>query len=219
MKAKTYTLAIGVGLLVLVVSASYHGLSALEAKSMAEGLRLARVAVDVADVRAVEGYLEGGMAPTQVVTSHEYREIQATLDRLRDSFSRQAQWLYIFRPAKEGAEMVVLTIPADKSNSPSLPGYLYPAGDYPAMREAMAGREIVVSKIVFDSVYRIWTRSGFIQLVDDYGAPVGVLGVDLLGTQILQRLATTALVILAYSAFMAFALLSLLGAGRKGCGS
>ena len=183
--------ALGVIIAIICGSVLYGILS--ERSRVVEGLRIARVAIDKEDLKAVNAMLKANTPTDEILVNWQYQGLVRTLRELNDNFPVKSHWTYIMNPGESQglATLSVLTIPVVPGDPTTLPGFKYPTSNYPALKEALyTDQEIVVSSYLWDEVYRVITRSGFIKIMDGPNL-IGVLAVDLESSQLLWLIFNT----------------------------
>ncbi len=185
--------ALGVIVVVIAGSVAYGILN--ERARIVEGLRIARVAINEDDLRHVNSLLVADIPKQEILKDHAYQGLVTTLKELNDSFPVKSKWTYIVNTNKDPnfATLSVLTIPVVKDDPTTFPGFAYPVTDYPFLESAIySEQEIVLSGYVWDKVYSVLVRSGFIKIYDK-GEVIGILAVDIDASQILSIFLNTML--------------------------
>lgn len=168
-----------------------------------DALRIGVAVIDTSQLERINDRIYNNDNPLDIAQDSDYISVSNALIRLRNAVPFKAQWTYtMLSPQNERMEqlaqakkivldrdyavMSVLTIPTKEGDVSSYPGFFYDVSEYPQMKDVITGhKELAISGLVYDKVYGLWTRSGFIHIEKD-GEVVGILGIDIQTEEVLK---------------------------------
>lgn len=182
-------------------------------------LDLAQLACDLVDVGALsrlETALSPDLSPAQVDAiegSTDYRTVSDALNRVRSIVGKLVHYIYVFVPTRDPSAALYV-VDADVLDARRSIAAGNPAGadvshfsspfdltGFPVARAALAQRRPLVEDVwTYDSDFHVNSISGYAPVTSPRGAPLGVIGIDMVDTDvrlILSNATTVSLIAIA----------------------